>query len=105
MKKIGRNDLCPCGSKLKYKFCCLDNTSRIASENTIMKALEHHQAGQYGQAEAICRQLLDKEPNNPDALHLSGMIAHQTMDYDRAVELMNRSITLSPEQPVYYCNL
>jgi peptide deformylase len=21
-KKIGRNDLCPCGSKLKYKRCC-----------------------------------------------------------------------------------
>lgn len=22
-KKIGRNDLCPCGSGLKYKNCCL----------------------------------------------------------------------------------
>ena len=22
-KKIGRNDLCPCGSGLKYKKCCL----------------------------------------------------------------------------------
>jgi uncharacterized protein YecA (UPF0149 family) len=21
-KKIGRNDLCPCGSGLKYKNCC-----------------------------------------------------------------------------------
>lgn len=24
MKKIGRNDKCPCGSGLKYKKCCLD---------------------------------------------------------------------------------
>lgn len=24
MKKIGRNDTCPCGSGLKYKKCCLD---------------------------------------------------------------------------------
>lgn len=21
--KIGRNQLCPCGSKMKYKYCCL----------------------------------------------------------------------------------
>ena len=21
--KIGRNELCPCGSRIKYKFCCL----------------------------------------------------------------------------------
>lgn len=24
MKKIGRNDLCYCGSKIKYKYCCLE---------------------------------------------------------------------------------
>lgn len=24
-KNTGRNDLCPCGSKLKYKRCCIDN--------------------------------------------------------------------------------
>jgi hypothetical protein len=24
--KIGRNDVCPCGSGLKYKKCCLDNS-------------------------------------------------------------------------------
>lgn len=23
-EKIGRNDLCPCGSGLKYKKCCLN---------------------------------------------------------------------------------
>ena len=27
-KKIGRNDLCPCGSSLKYKKCCIDKTQR-----------------------------------------------------------------------------
>ena len=24
IESIGRNDLCPCGSGLKYKKCCLD---------------------------------------------------------------------------------
>ena len=27
MIKVGRNDLCPCGSGKKYKKCCLNNTS------------------------------------------------------------------------------
>lgn len=22
-RKIGRNEYCPCGSKMKYKYCCL----------------------------------------------------------------------------------
>jgi len=24
-KKVGRNDICPCGSNKKYKKCCLEN--------------------------------------------------------------------------------
>ncbi len=27
--KIGRNQLCPCGSGLKYKKCCIDKEGQI----------------------------------------------------------------------------
>ena len=27
--KVGRNDLCPCGSNLKYKRCCLMNPQNL----------------------------------------------------------------------------
>ena len=30
MKKIGRNEPCPCGSGKKYKKCCLDKPSPIS---------------------------------------------------------------------------
>ncbi len=30
--KIGRNDLCPCGSGKKYKRCCMDNVSKQQSD-------------------------------------------------------------------------
>jgi len=105
MKKIGRNDICPCGSNLKYKFCCLDSKNRIAGESSIMAALQQMQAGEFLQAEAICRQLLEKEPNNADALHLSGLIRQKLKEYEQAIELMNGSITVAPDQPVYYVNL
>lgn len=29
MNKVGRNDLCPCGSGKKFKKCCLDNPTPI----------------------------------------------------------------------------
>jgi len=28
--KIGRNDMCPCGSAKKYKHCCLGKSSAAA---------------------------------------------------------------------------
>lgn len=102
MKKIGRNDSCPCGSNLKYKNCCMN---RIAIENTIMEVMQYLRNGRLDDAESICRRLLAREPTNPDALHLSGMIAHRTGEYDRAIDFMNMSLAVSPEQPVYYCNI
>lgn len=35
MKKVGRNDPCPCGSGRKYKKCCLD---RVATESNPIQA-------------------------------------------------------------------
>jgi hypothetical protein len=32
MPKIGRNSLCPCGSGLKYKHCCLPKDEERARE-------------------------------------------------------------------------
>ena len=32
--KVGRNDLCPCGSGLKYKKCCLDS-GKYESTHTV----------------------------------------------------------------------
>jgi uncharacterized protein YecA (UPF0149 family) len=31
--RAGRNDLCPCGSGLKYKKCCLGQRPRVADTN------------------------------------------------------------------------
>lgn len=33
MRKIGRNELCPCGSGKKYKKCCLEKDMKITEKN------------------------------------------------------------------------
>ena len=30
--KVGRNDICPCGSGLKYKKCCMKNKTSTKEE-------------------------------------------------------------------------
>ena len=32
MPTIGRNDPCPCGSRKKYKKCCLNETKVVSTE-------------------------------------------------------------------------
>jgi Flp pilus assembly protein TadD len=71
----------------------------------LQAALRHHQAGQLGPAEALYRQVLAREPNYPDALHLMGVVAYQTGRLDQATELIARAITLNAESADYHCNL
>jgi len=68
-------------------------------------ALAHHQAGRLGPAQEIYRQVLAREPNHPDALHLLGLIAHQAGDNAAAVQLIERAIKLRPRAPEFYINL
>jgi len=112
MVKSGRNDPCPCGSGKKYKHCCLlretlpqnSNNSSATQlvRNYIEDATEHHQAGRFGQAEVMYRQILHNEPNNSDALHLLGLLALQVGQHGIAVELIGKAIRVNSSIPMYY---
>ncbi|MBE0475148.1 tetratricopeptide repeat protein, partial [Rhodoferax sp.] len=43
----------------------------------LQAAVQYHQNGQLAQAQALYRQILQANPNHPDALHLLGLIEHQ----------------------------
>jgi protein O-GlcNAc transferase len=104
IKKIARNDPCPCGSGKKHKQCCLISAEQPASTHSkaldISKALQlasaHHQAGRLVEAEAVCKQILQVSPNHPDALHLMGMIAYQVGMHDVAAIFFGGVIEIAP---------
>lgn len=56
-------------------------------------------------AEQIYRRVLTVEPDNPDALHYLGLVAHHFGQSDVAIDLMRRSIALRPTSARYYRNL
>lgn len=113
MKQTGRNDPCHCGSGKKYKHCCgsaqknAPSAARMPSseaslQELLQTGLGHHQAGRLPQAEAVYRQILQMAPDHPDALYLSGLIAHDAGRNEAAVELISRAIRINPISPFYY---
>ncbi len=81
----------------------VENFSTPAS--LLETALNHHHAGQFVEAERLYRQILQIEPNNPDAFHFLGLIAHKVEKENIAKELIRKSIEINPNNYVYYSNL
>jgi tetratricopeptide (TPR) repeat protein len=81
----------------------------LAQGSSVLPNLENavalHHKGQLGQAEAIYRQLLGTDPTNAEALHLLGVIAHQTGNHKNAVDLISHAIEINPHVAIYYSNL
>ena len=111
--KIGRNDPCPCGSGKKFKQCCEQTgdtplpfvSGNFNPQHALQIAMAQHQAGNLPQAEALYKQVLQALPNQPDALHLLGLIAKQKGDLKTAVQLMRKSLSFNPNYVEALVNL
>ena len=76
----------------------------LQAATLLERGMQHHRQGELSQAEALYKQVLELWPNQPDALHLLGLIAHQNGRYDIAVRLIDLAIAANPSFPVYYNN-
>ena len=111
--KIGRNDACPCGSGKKFKQCCEQTgvpvqsqlAPQLSPQQALQSAMAQHQAGNLSQAELLYKQVLQAAPNQPDALHLLGLVAKQKGDLKTAAQLMRRALSYNPNYVEAYVNL
>jgi Tfp pilus assembly protein PilF len=74
-------------------------------DQAIQTARQHHTAGRLREAENLYRQILAADPNHAEAMHLLGLIALQCRQPLPAIELMQRSIVLSPNVFYFHNNL
>jgi len=58
-------------------------------------ALRHHQSNQFAEAEKLYQQVLARSPNDSNALHLYGLLAHQTNRLDLAINMLGRAAQIS----------
>jgi tetratricopeptide (TPR) repeat protein len=85
---------------LKAKGTLATPTSQTLPD--LEKAAALHQQGQFGQAEAIYRQILNIEPKNVQTLHLMGLLAFQTGHHKNAVDIISQAIEINPNVASYY---
>ena len=72
---------------------------------TLAAALQQHQAGRLAEAETLYGRILRAQPDQPDALHLLGVLAHQSGRHAAAVELIGRAVAHNPNAAGYHSNL
>ena len=129
MAKIGRNDLCPCGSGKKYKRCCLEKDEAAAlakadaareAERSRARALldaladdgdldgvsnavvDLVQAGKLDEAEAAARDLLARFPEVHDGYDRLGMVYEARGDKKQAALYYRKVVDLIRQRPDDY---
>ncbi|MDZ4850429.1 MAG: tetratricopeptide repeat protein [Pirellulaceae bacterium] len=68
-------------------------------------AIDFHQRGLLADADFLYRQILQREPQNPDALHLLGVVKYQMGELAIANAMISEAILLRPDHAAFHCNL
>ena len=74
-------------------------------EGLFQQAVDHRLAGRHKQAEALCRQLLEQDPDNASVRHLLALIRRDNGDYRNAVQLLEGLTGAQTTRPEYYKDL
>lgn len=78
---------------------------QVSLTDALTLAYDHHAAGRLDEAAGIYRQILQAHPDQPDALHLLGVICHQNGDNETAIAMIQRALAERPENAKAQHNL
>ena len=124
MKKIGRNDPCPCGSGRKYKRCCLskdelsdeelrgavripgaevlpDGSVQVYTPLDLLsnRANDLIREGQLDEAEKACRELRRRYPDGIDWVERTAQLYAARGDAKQAAEHYRRAAEIARVAP------
>lgn len=77
----------------------------LTTQQTLGLALRHHMAGRTSEAENLYRQILKTDPDQPDALHLLGVLASEMGNNGLAVDLITKALAIKPDNAEAHNNL
>jgi tetratricopeptide (TPR) repeat protein len=77
----------------------------LAPTALLEAAFERRRQGDLDEAHRLASQILAIDPNQPDALHLLGVIAIQSGNCELAAQLITRAVELKPDESAFRLNL
>jgi predicted O-linked N-acetylglucosamine transferase (SPINDLY family) len=77
----------------------------VTISEKLRQAVQCHQAGDLVRAEQLYGQVLQANPDEPNALHLLGMLAQQCGQLQRAVDLIHQATVRAPQVAEFHSNL
>ncbi len=72
---------------------------------TLQEALDHHRGGRPVDAHRLYKLVLAEHPEEPDALHLLGMLTFESGNAKGAADLVRRAVAARPNVVDYHLNL
>jgi predicted O-linked N-acetylglucosamine transferase (SPINDLY family) len=73
--------------------------------STLARAVALHQSGLFADAQALYRAILRKRSNHFDALHLLGVLEHQSGNRETGERLIRRALLVNPRSAAAHSNL
>ena len=77
---------------------------QVTLAQALQMGLDCMRSGDLARAESILRQVLRAAPEQPDALHLIGMVAHQAGDLEFAADHLRRAVAAAPANAQFHNN-
>lgn len=108
--KMGRNDLCFCGSGKKYKRCCygLDDAqvpnNEFDIDAAVNESLSLFTSGSQKEAEKRIEELLKKSPHSSHAHYARGTMYAIQKNYDASINSFDEAIHIDPDCIEAYFN-
>jgi len=75
------------------------------TKQLLRDAFDCHRKGCWGKAEPLYQQVLDREPAQPETLHLLGVLKNQMGDPKAGAELIRQAIAIQPVRLEYHNSL
>jgi tetratricopeptide (TPR) repeat protein len=74
-------------------------------QQAMMKAAQLQSQGSLRESEVLLKKILQTQPGFPPAIHLLGVVAHQSGHNDEAIDLIQRAIATNDQVPLFHANL
>jgi len=74
----------------------------LTLEQAQQLAIQFFQQQQFNEAEQLCQQILQVQPQQADILHLSAIIATQTSKHEQALEQIAQAIQINPYNEAFF---